>query len=123
MTSSIGNKEILAKNLTHYIEKTGRTQREICEFVGVATSTLNDWVKGKKYPRIDKIEMLADFFGIMKSDLIEDHEEMQKNNDIMSDVIIRMRTDPDFFLMVKTLDELDSEKFAVVKSMLTGLSK
>ena len=40
--------------------------------VGVASSTFNDWVKGKKYPRIDKIEMLANFFRIQKSDLIED---------------------------------------------------
>ena len=40
--------------------------------VGVAPSTFNDWVKGKKYPRIDKIEMLANFFGILKSDLIEE---------------------------------------------------
>ena len=37
-------------------------------------STFSDWVNAKTYPRIDKIEMLANYFGINKSDLIEDKE-------------------------------------------------
>ena len=53
--SNIGNKQIMAKNLMRYIEKSGKTQKELSEIVGVATSTFNDWVKAKKYPRIDKI--------------------------------------------------------------------
>ena len=70
--SNLGNKEVFAKNLTFYVARSGRDQREIAETVGVAASTFNEWVKGKKYPRIDKIEMLAHYFGILKSDLIED---------------------------------------------------
>lgn len=73
--SSIGNKEIFAKNLSYYVKRCGRDQKEIAEVVGVAPSTFNEWVKGKKYPRIDKIEMLASYFRILKSDLIEDKEE------------------------------------------------
>lgn len=70
--SNLGNKEILAQNLSHYLDKTGRDQREVAEVVGVAPSTFNEWVKGKKYPRVDKIQMLADYFGIRMSDLIEE---------------------------------------------------
>ena len=70
--SNLGNKEILARNLAYYINKTGRDQREVADAVGVAPSTFNEWMKAKKYPRIDKIEMLANYFGILKSDLIED---------------------------------------------------
>lgn len=73
--SNIGNKETMGKNLKFYIERSGRSQKELAEMVGVASSTFNDWVKGKKYPRIDKIEMLANFFRIQKSDLIEDKEK------------------------------------------------
>ena len=73
--TSLGNKTVLAKNLTYYVNKSGRTQKELSEMVGVATSTLNDWMKGKKYPRIDKIELLANYFGILKSDLIEDKDK------------------------------------------------
>ena len=69
--SNLGNKEIFAKNLAYYLEKSGRDQKEVAESVGVAPSTFNEWMKAKKYPRIDKIEMLANYFGILKSDLIE----------------------------------------------------
>ena len=73
--SNIGNKETMAQNLKFYIERSGKSQKELAEMVGVASSTFNDWVKGKKYPRIDKIEMLANFFRIQKSDLIENKEK------------------------------------------------
>lgn len=70
--SNIGNREVFSKNLSYYIEISKRDQKEIARVIGVAPSTFNEWVKGKKYPRIDKIEMLANYFGILKSDLIED---------------------------------------------------
>ena len=70
--SNIGNKETFAKNLTYYLSICGKEQKEVAGDIGVATSTFNEWVKGKKYPRIDKIEMLANYFRIKKSDLIED---------------------------------------------------
>ena len=71
--SNLGNKEVFAENLLYYINKHGKEQKELAEIVGVATSTFNEWVKAKKYPRIDKIEKLANYFGILKSDLIEKH--------------------------------------------------
>lgn len=73
--SNIGNKETFARNLSYYLNKCGRDQKEVAEVVGVAPSTFNEWVKAKKYPRIDKIEILANYFGILKSDLIEDKVE------------------------------------------------
>ena len=73
--SALGNKEVFAKNLAMYLERSGRSQREMAEIVGVSSSTFNDWAKGRKYPRIDKIEFLANYFGIKKSDLIEEHKE------------------------------------------------
>ena len=72
--SNIGNKETFAKNLAHYLNICGREQKEVAEAIGVPTSTFNEWARGKKYPRIDKIEKLANYFGIKKSDLIEDEK-------------------------------------------------
>lgn len=123
--TSIGNKEIFAKNLSYYIERSGKSQKDIAAYVGVAASTFNDWVKAKKYPRIDKIEMLANYFGIQKSDLIENKltEEKEKDNNIMADVIVRMRMDKDFFEVIESLYALDSEKIAGVKKMLNAFRK
>lgn len=79
--TSIGNKEILSKNLKYYIERSGKDRRELAETWGFPYSTVTDWINGKKYPRIDRIEVMADYFGILKSDLIEEKlpEEKEKS--------------------------------------------
>ena len=120
--NTIGNKDVLAENLRFYVEKSGKSQKEIAEIVGVSTSTFSDWIQGKKYPRIDKIEILANFFKILKSDLIEDKKEMKKNNDTLTDIVIRMRRDADFLSVVETIYNLDSEKLNGVKSLLLAFS-
>ena len=80
--SNTDNKEIFAKNLLYYIEKHGKEQKEIAEIVGVAPSTFNEWVKAKKYPRMDKVEKLANYFGILKSDLIEEQSKVESKRTI-----------------------------------------
>lgn len=69
------SKEVFAKNLRRYMEERGKNQKELAEIVGVSATALNDWLKAKKYPRIDKIEILANYFGCLKSDLIEDNKK------------------------------------------------
>lgn len=70
--SSLGNKQIMARNIQYYMDMYGKTRQDICEALGVKYTTFTDWVKGNTYPRIDKIELMANYFGINKSDLIED---------------------------------------------------
>lgn len=118
--SDLGNKEVMARNLKYYMERMGKNQKEMAEIVGVATSTFNDWMKGKKYPRIDKIEIMANYFGIQKSDLIEDK---QKDNDTIVDAIARMRSDTEFLNVVETLLTLDSDKLSAVKHLMSVLQK
>lgn len=68
----LGNAEIFARNLKYYTEQSGKLGKDIAAVIGVTASAYSDWMNGKKYPRIDKIEKLANFFHIQKSDLIED---------------------------------------------------
>lgn len=83
--TGLGNKEILSKNLKYYIEKSGKDRRELSKIWGFPYSTLTEWINGKKYPRIDRIEIMADYFGILKSDLIEDKAAEEKEKPIMDD--------------------------------------
>lgn len=66
------SKQILAKNIRHYMEQNNKTRNEMCEALGVKYTTFTDWVNAKTYPRIDRIEQLAAYFGIEKSDLLEE---------------------------------------------------
>ena len=69
------NKNVFASNLKRYMEVKGKSRNDISEALGISYFTVSDWVNGKKYPRMDKVEMLANYFGIQKSDLIEQKEE------------------------------------------------
>ena len=112
----------MAKNLAYFLDKSGMTQKEMAEIVGVATSTFNDWMKAKKYPRIDKIEIMANHWKILKSDLIEEktkeHREMQKNNDTLADIIVRARMDEDFFALLETINQYDADKIKMLSAFL-----
>ena len=72
---NLGNKEIMAKNIRHYMEKYNKSRQEMCDALGVKYTTFTDWVKGNSYPRIDKIELMANYFGISKADLVEDRND------------------------------------------------
>ena len=69
--SALGNKEIMARNIKRYMQKMGISRKDFCERLGFAYSTVTDWLNAEQYPRIDKIEMMANFFGISKADLVE----------------------------------------------------
>lgn len=120
--TALGNKAIMSKNLKYYIERSGKDRRELADTWGFPYSTVTDWINGKKYPRIDRIEIMADYFGILKSDLIEEkteeHREMQKKNDIISDVVIRMQTDEVFSAAVESLYKLDEKKLLSILALL-----
>ena len=77
--SNLGNKKIMAKNIRYYMEKNSLSQTDICNTLGIKMPTFSDWVNAKTYPRIDKIELMANYFGISKSDLVEDHSELNKS--------------------------------------------
>ena len=69
------NKNVFALNLRKYMEVKGKSRNDISEALGISYFTVSDWVNGKKYPRMDKVEMLANYFGVQKSDLIEDKKQ------------------------------------------------
>lgn len=75
--SDLGNKEIMGKNIQFYMDLYNKSRNDICHDLGIAYTTLTDWIKGNSYPRIDKIELMANYFGIEKSNLVE-----RRNDDV-----------------------------------------
>lgn len=116
--SDLGNKEVMARNLKRYMQESGKNQKELAEIVNVPTSTFNGWVTAKKYPRIDKIEMLANYFGCLKSDLIEDKTEMRENSEALTDIVIKLRNNPEFFRVVNKLKGFNDTKLQKVDQLL-----
>ena len=70
-------KNILSKNLKNLLERKGKTQTAMAKDLNLKESTVSSWVNAVKYPRRDKIELLADYFGVMPSDITEDKSTQQ----------------------------------------------
>lgn len=70
--SNLGNKKTMSKNLKKYLKLYNVSRIQLSESLGISYSTVSDWINGNAYPRIDKIEMMANYFGINKSDLVEE---------------------------------------------------
>lgn len=119
------NKSIFARNLKKYMDINGKSRKEVSQALGVSYYTFSDWANGKKYPRMDKVEMLANYFGIQKSDLIEEKltPEKERDNDAIVSIIVRMRMDKDFLSVVEALNALDADKLNGVKEMLKAFAK
>lgn len=111
----LGNAKIFAENLRHYINASGRLDKDVAAAIGVATTTFSEWVNGKKYPRIDKIEMLANYFHIQKSDLIEDKENKPDST------IIQANMTPIFKIISGGVAELPLSEQERVLGVLRGM--
>lgn len=64
-------REIFKTNLNRMLDEKGATQKALAEYMGVSTATVNEWKKGRKIPRMDKIDRLCAYFMINRSDLLE----------------------------------------------------
>lgn len=65
-------KKIFSKNLNRYIYQSGKQQKEIALDLGYSPTTFNTWCVGKIIPSAGKIQKIADYFNIGKSDLLDD---------------------------------------------------
>lgn len=76
-------REIFVSNLRFLMEEKGITQADICRELNVSSATVSDWCSGKKYPRVDTVQRLADLLGVRFSMLttdggLNDYEDQQR---------------------------------------------
>lgn len=70
--TEIDQKRIFSKNLNYFLSKYNKTQKEVADAISVSPQTFNTWCKGIALPRMGKVQRLADYFHIEKSDLIDE---------------------------------------------------
>ena len=116
--SNIGSKQIMAENLNYYIESRNLDKREIAHEIGVRQSTFYSWCNGSAYPRIDKIEKLANYLNIDKMDLIEKHDQKYTDKKTLES----LSEDSDKRMLMYTISTMDSEQISKLKKMIELLN-
>ena len=69
-------KKIFSKSLNFYIAQSGKQQKEVAKDLEISVTTFNTWCVGKIMPRMGKVQKIADYFNIGKSDLLDDKTTM-----------------------------------------------
>ena len=46
------------------LRKNDTTPYRVSKATGIATATLSDWKNGRSKPKVDKLKILADYFGV-----------------------------------------------------------
>ncbi|WP_233681890.1 LexA family protein [Macrococcoides caseolyticum] len=77
------SKEILSKNIKSLLDRKGVTQTNMAHDLNISESTVSSWLSGTKYPRRDKIELMADYFNVVPSEITDE----QRDNRIYAESI------------------------------------
>lgn len=119
-------KKIFSKNLNKYISRSGKKQNEIAADIKVIPQTLNSWCTGQAMPRIGKIQLLADYFGINKSDLLEEKEDIDEEgyylDDDARDMAQFLYENPDYKVLFDASRKVKKEDIQFVKEMIDRMS-
>lgn len=124
ITEAEKSKRIFARNFNYYLKINKKTQADIVEHFNITASTVSDWANGKKYPRVDKMQMLADYFGILKSDLTEEHIEAQLTDDIeLQEYLEELKNRPEMRMLFSLAKGASKEDVEQAVKIIEALKK
>lgn len=103
-------KEILSNNLNELIDKKRKSQADVIRDLGIPEATIRSWFNGEKYPRIDKIQMLADYFNVPRSRITEEQTGvMQRVSNLIKVPVLGLITCGEPILAEENIEEYREE--------------
>ena len=122
--SNLGNKKVFSENLKHYISKTNEKQKDIARVANVSEGTISDWLKCRSYPRMDKIQLLAEHWGIQMSDLVEERSVdnqhyLQKESKMIAQYL---EGRPDILVTFLKFQQLSAANKEIIRAMIESLA-
>lgn len=98
----------ISDNIKRLREAHDLTQEQLGEIAGATDKAVSTWEKGKAVPRMGAIQRMADYFGISKSDIIEDKEKPIPEDELDNELI-------------SLLSDLTPEEIVRVVDFVSGL--
>ena len=71
MSNTDSTRMIFKENFNRLFAEKGSSGKELAAYIGVSAPTITEWLKGRKVPRMDKVDKLCTFFQCNRSDLME----------------------------------------------------
>lgn len=120
-------KIIFSRNLNYFMNLNNKTQIDLINDLGFNKSAVSTWCNGTRLPRMDKVDALAKYFGIQRSDLIEDRSEKQSSGYYLSEETAKAAQEifenKELRLLFDTARDAKPEDIQTVHSMLLALKR
>ncbi len=111
--------QVFSANLNRLVRDSGKTQKEIADNIGVSPQTFNTWCQGIAIPRMGKIQALADYFGVGKSDLLDEPKVYENDLDAYLELLHK---DPRYKSLLDSSARLSSDALDNLVKFIDGLN-
>lgn len=123
--SNFNRIESTANRIRTAMNLANKKQIDIVRETGIDKGALSSYLKGKYEPKQDVIYKLAKALDVSEMwlwgyDCPMKRLEVQKKNDALTDIVVRLRTDDNFASIVEGLDQLDEVQLASVKQIVSA---
>lgn len=123
-------RRLFANNLRHYLNLHGYSQADMARYMKVSTATTAKWCTGVTMPRVDKIQSLCNWFGIEKSDLLDERksEKQDTNDDTLwytdpatKEIAQKIHEDPQLRTLFDAAKDASPEDLETIQTMMEAL--
>ena len=124
--------KIMAENIRRLMQEKGVNSKEVIEALGFKQPTFSDWINGKMYPRIDKINKMAEYFGVDTYELTEPHSKIEKLNrfraqldeyeQLRAEYVALSENNEEFMIELKKMDDKKKDHLLAYMRLLNNES-
>ena len=122
---------IIGANLKRLAWERKKTQADISRDLGISKATVSSWMNGTRIPRMDKIDMLCDYFSVKRSEIMEPHDEDVQTNGQETEYYLDAETrellqfldeNPEYKRILSSSRKLKPEDLMIIKAMIERMS-
>lgn len=104
--SELDERLIFAENLRRILEIKGISQQQLAQAVGVSDASVSFWLSADRYPTPGKVQKIADFLAVRKSQLIDKQQPKSKTE-----------------MIAAKLEMLNDEQLTIVETMIDNFKR
>ena len=112
---------IFARRLKYYLEQYGISQFDLSKRLHVSSSTVTDWVYGRRTPRMDKVDAMCEIFHCSREDLITERSDRPYYDEETAAIAQKIADNRNLRLLMDAAADMDPEKIENIHNYLLFL--
>lgn len=107
------------------LDERGVTAYQVAKATGISTGSLSDWKNGRSSPKAEKLQKIADYFGVSVDYLLGNSDEKEKpaatEDDELNEYLEELKTRPEMrmlFSLAKGATKQDVEQAVAIVEAL-----